>query len=200
MLDQATKMAPVLPAMFLQQKFDAGLLYTEYVSTGKDDQQETWADMYAAVALSEEQRKLVADFGREMRVIVLSGIWCGDCAQQCPLLARIGEANPDLVQVRFLDRDVHMDLASRVPINGGLRVPVVIFTAEDGEFAGFFGDRTLTRYRAMSASRLGASCPLPGAPVPTDEIRATLQDWLNEFERVQLMLRLSPRLREKHSD
>ena len=28
----------------------------------------------------------------------------------------------------------------------------------------------------------------------------TLQDWVNEFERVQLLLRLSTRLRQKHGD
>jgi hypothetical protein len=29
---------------------------------------------------------------------------------------------------------------------------------------------------------------------------ATLQDWLNEFERAQLMARLSARLRQKNND
>jgi hypothetical protein len=29
---------------------------------------------------------------------------------------------------------------------------------------------------------------------------ATLQEWLNEFERIQLMLRISPRLRQKYGD
>jgi hypothetical protein len=33
-----------------------------------------------------------------------------------------------------------------------------------------------------------------------EETAATLQDWLDEFERVQLMLRLSTRLRQKHGD
>jgi hypothetical protein len=36
--------------------------------------------------------------------------------------------------------------------------------------------------------------------VSDDELAATLQDWLNEFERVQLLLRLSGRLRQKHDD
>ena len=33
-----------------------------------------------------------------------------------------------------------------------------------------------------------------------DELDATLGDWLNEVERVQLMLRLTPRLRQKYQD
>jgi hypothetical protein len=31
-------------------------------------------------------------------------------------------------------------------------------------------------------------------------VEATLADWLDEVERVQLMLRLTPRLREKYKD
>ena len=49
----------------------------------------------------------------------------------------------------------------------------------------------------VSGERPG--CTLPAAPRsgPTIEL---LQDWLNEFERIQLMLRLSARLRQKYQD
>jgi hypothetical protein len=45
-----------------------------------------------------------------------------------------------------------------------------------------------------------AACPLPIAAPERDELSATLQDWLNEFERIQLMLLLSTRLRLKHGE
>ena len=32
------------------------------------------------------------------------------------------------------------------------------------------------------------------------EVHATLQDWMDEIERVHLILRLSARLRQKHGD
>jgi hypothetical protein len=38
------------------------------------------------------------------------------------------------------------------------------------------------------------------AHLSADEATATLQGWLEEFERVQLMLRTSPRLRQLHGD
>ena len=69
-----------------------------------------------------------------------------------------------------------------------------------GEFVSLLGDRTLPRYRAMAARQLGPACPVPGAALPPDEAAATLQAWLDEFERVQLILRLSARLRDKHGD
>ena len=80
------------------------------------------------------------------------------------------------------------------------RLPVVVFAAEDYELVGWYGDRTLARYRAIAARQLGPACPFPGAAVPPDELAATLADWLDEFERVHLLLRLSARLRQKHGD
>jgi thiol-disulfide isomerase/thioredoxin len=133
-------------------------------------------------------------------VVALAGIWCGDCAQQCPLIQRIADANPDRIDLRWLDRDAHSDLQDRVMINGGRHVPVLLFCAEDHELVDWYGDRTLSRYRALAAKQLGPSCPLPGAALDRDEAAAVIQDWLNEFERVHLLLRLSTRLRQKYED
>lgn len=184
----------------LQAAFDSGLTFDRYVATGSPDQQAGWLRIHAQVTLTPAQRSLVAGFTRRMNVLVVSGIWCGDCVQQCPLLARVAEANPERIDLRFVERDVQLDLAQQLRINGGDRVPVVLFLAEDYELVSVYGDRTLSRYRALAARQLGPACPLPGAPVATEELAATLQDWLNEFERVQLLLRLSGRLRQKHGD
>lgn len=185
---------------FLQSKFAAALPYAQYAATGKPDQQPKWRAIYDQAALTAPQRELLRSFTRRMNVLVTSGTWCGDCVQQCPLLARIAEANPERIDLRFVDRDEHADLSERIKINDGLRVPTAIFMAEDFHFLALLGDRTLTRYRAVASRQLGPACPLPGAPVPPEELAATLQDWINEFERVQLLLRLSPRLREMHKD
>jgi thiol-disulfide isomerase/thioredoxin len=184
----------------LAAKFAAGLPYGAYVATGTPPQRENWARFEREVALTDTQRGLVGGFVRRINVLALSGTWCGDCVQQAPMLRQIERANPERITLRLLDRDAHRDLADRVMICGGPRVPTVIFLNEDHEFVGLLGDRTLARYRAMAAHRLGASCPLPGAPVPPDEVAATLQDWVDEFERVHLLLRLSPKLRLRHGD
>jgi thioredoxin-like negative regulator of GroEL len=187
-------------AAFLARKFETALSYDRYVQTGTDEQQRRWQQVYEATRLLPAQSALVASFTREMKVLVVSGIWCGDCVQQCPLLQRIAEANPARVQLRLLDRDEHKDLSGQLRINGGDRVPVVLFLAEDHELCSVFGDRPLSRYRALAARQLGLLCPT-GLVIPAEgELAATLQDWLNEFERVQLMLRLSARLRRKHGD
>lgn len=184
----------------LRRQFESSLGYGAYLETGRPDQQAAWRRILDSVELTERQRALLGDFRREMHVLVCSGIWCGDCVRQCPLLARIAQAAPERIHLRFFDRDQHADFSKNLRICGGARVPVAIFAAEDFEFVSLMGDRTLARYRTMAAQQLGAACPVPGADVPDEETAAVLEDWLNEFERVQLLLRLSARLQAKHGD
>ncbi len=187
-------------AKYLSDKFASALPYSEYVHTGTDEQQRRWQQVYDAAKLTAPQTQLVAGFSRSMKVLIVSGIWCGDCVQQCPLLQRIAEANPNHINLRLLDRDAHKDLSDQVRINAGDRVPVALFLSEDFELCSALGDRTIHRYRALAAKQLGPSCPIAIAPPDQSELAATLNDWLTEFERVHLMLRLSPRLRKKHGD
>lgn len=190
----------IMDTKLLQSNYDEALKYESYVKTGTEEQQRRWGQVYDVAKLTDAQRIMLAGFVREMKILVVSGIWCGDCVQQCPLVQRIAEANRDVIDIRYVDRDQHKDLSSKLRINGGDRVPVVLFMAEDYELCSMGGDRTLSRYRAIARRQLGPSCPTGiGAP-DADELAATLADWAGEFERIQLMLRLSPRLRQKHAD
>ncbi|MEM9084149.1 MAG: thioredoxin family protein [Planctomycetota bacterium] len=191
----ALKLTPA----FLQEKFQSGKSFADYVDSSGIDKQPQWRTAYEQISLTEDQKKLIGSFVREMPVLCLSGDWCGDCVQQCPVMARVAEAS-DCIDLRLLDRDEHSDLGDLVRICGGNRVPTVIFMAEDFEPVQVFGDRTLTRYRAVAAAALGASCPLPGAPVPAEERAGVVQDWIDIFERNHLLLRTSGRLRQKHND
>jgi len=193
----------MLTPTHLKATFDAALPYEAYFATGTPDQQERWGEFErlarAHAALNTAQRSLVGDFTRKINLLVISGMWCGDCAQQCPLLAIIADHTP-MLDLRFVDRDQAKALSDTVKIAGGNRVPTALFMNEDFEFAALYGDKSLSRLRAQAAKALGASCPLPGADVPHDEIAATLADWLAEVERVHLLLRLSSKLRQRHGD
>jgi len=199
MTSTSTETYRALSAAFLQSKHAAGLVYADYLKTSPDKAPK-WKAIEERVHLTAGQSRLIGGFIRQMRVLCVSGMWCGDCSAQGPMLAAIEAANPGKVDLKWLDRDEHMDLAGQIMINAGHRVPTVIWMAEDYEPVHILGDRTLARYRAVAAKQLGASCPLPGAPVPAEELAETLQEWVNEFERVHLLLRLSARLREIHRD
>ena len=180
-------------------KFDEGLTYDAFLEQfGTPDQQSRWTAVLDQVQLSDAQTELLGGFVREMKVFVLAGAWCGDCVNQCPIFEHFAAACPQL-DVRYLDRDVLPDVAALLKVCGGNRVPVVQFLSEDYHPIVFYGDKTLAAYRSVAAAQLGPSCPT-GLVHADDSIAAVVHDWLNEFERVQLILRLSGRLRQLHGD
>lgn len=181
-------------------KFESGQSYAEFLQTyGNEEQRRRWAAVYDQVKLTSAQRDLLAGFQRDMKILCLSGTWCGDCVNQCPIFAHF-EAASSRLHIRYFDRDASPDLCSALSICGGARVPVVVFLTEDGQQVGWYGDRTISKYRQMAADQLGATCPTGLIPQDKTLLEAVTQDWLNEFERTQLILRTSPRLRKLHGD
>ncbi len=189
-------------ANYLQAKFEAGMAIGDFVKSGEPEGHHMqWHQRYEMLALDEAQATLVGSFEREMHIVTLTGTWCGDCALQGSALARLAAGNPSKIRLRFLPRDPHADMLMRLKINGGFRVPVTFFCAEDFEPVSVFGDRSLSRYRSMAQKVGGPSCPpRTSTGLPDDPVRAVLQEMLNEIERVQLVLRTSARLRQKHGD
>ena len=185
---------------YLSSQFASALPYDRYVQSGNDEQQRRWRLVYEAARLSDTEKQLIAGFVREMKVLVFSGIWCGDCAEQCPLVQRIAEGNRANIDLRFIERPRDGELIPELRINAGSRVPLVVFLSEDNEWCATAGDRTINRYRALALRKLGPLCPTGIVAPDKEELDATLGDWLNEVERVQLMLRLTPRLRERYHD
>ncbi len=162
-------------------------------------QRARWDAMHGRFALTAEQRALLNGFGRKMPVLCLAGAWCGDCINQCPVFDLFAQAAP-MIDLRFFDRDARSDVRAELSVNGGHRVPVVVFLSEDGYEVSRYGDRTLSTYRRMAIDYLGDACPTGLVAPPAENLAAVAADWLAEFERAQLILRLSPRLRAMHGD
>jgi thiol-disulfide isomerase/thioredoxin len=178
--------------------FDKALPYDRFLAEfGSAGDKARWDRTRAAVALTDDQKQLLAKFTRKTNVLVLAGAWCGDCAGQCPAFERFAEAAP-VLDVRYLDRDAFPDAQKELQINGGNRVPVAVFFSEDGFEVARYGERTLTAYRRMVGEVSGEAC---GTGIATpDHLAGVVRDWLDQFERVQWILRLSARLRRLHGD
>ncbi len=186
--------------MNLFEKFSEALPYADFLARyANDGQKQRWQKVHELVALTPAQKELLASFRRTTNALCLAGAWCGDCINQCPIFEHFAAAAP-VLRVRYLDRDAHPAVQRELRINGGDRVPVVVFFSEDGHEVARHGERTLAKYRQMMRDQAGAACPT-GLVVPGDALLGQVtQDWLNEFERVQWLLRLSPRLRQLHGD
>ena len=187
----------------LRSEYDQALSYDQFVALGDSEgHRPPWDQRHGQLALTDDQASLVRGFTRRMHVLCMSGTWCGDCALQGAAMQRIAESNPDAVHLRFVLRsEEHADLVVKSQINAGFRVPMTWFLAEDFQPVSCFGDRTLSRYRSMARKALPAEeAERILAPPPKDPVREVLHEVLDEFERVHLLLRLSPRLREIHGD
>ena len=136
-----------------------------------------------------------------MPVLCLAGAWCGDCVYQCPILDHIARANPECDRGP-LPRPRRRARASRDALADQRRPPRpdVVFLSEDFFEVSRFGDRTLSRYRKIAADQLGPSCPTGLVPPAAEELATVTAEWVDQFERAHLLLRLSGRLREKHGD
>jgi hypothetical protein len=178
-------------------KFREGLPYAEFLARyANDGQKQRWRQIHEEVKLTTAQHELLVAFSRSMNVLCLAGAWCGDCINQCPIFEHFAATAP-LIAVRYLDRDEYADVQRELQINGGNRVPVVVFFSEDGHEVARYGERTLSKYRQMMRGLGGPT----GLHAKGETLLAEVtQDWLNEFERVQWLLRLSPRLRQLHGD
>lgn len=186
--------------MNLFAKFADALPLPEFLAKhGSATDRSRWDAAHAATQLTDAQRLLLGKFTRETNVLVLAGAWCGDCVSQCPAFEWFAEAAP-VLKVRYLDRDIHAEVQEALQINGGNRVPVAVFFSEDGYEVSRYGERTLAKYRSLASQLSGETCAT-GLVKSTDPLQVQIvQDWLNEFERVQWILRLSARLRKKHGD
>ena len=180
-------------------KFAEGLPYDAFLDAhASPAERKKWDAALAEARLTEAQSFLLSTFVRDMPVMCLAGAWCGDCVTQCPTLHTIASAS-DKIDLRFFDRDAHPDLGEELQICGAHRVPSVLFLAEDFAPTGRYGDRTLAKYRSKVEAMEGNSCSI-GANEPAELMAAVTAEWVGQFERNQLILRTSGRLREKHGD
>lgn len=181
-------------------KFESGLGYHAFLAKhGTEEQRRRWESVHEKIDITGPQRELLSGFTREMKVLCLAGAWCGDCVNQCPIFDHFSIVTQK-IQLRFFDRDAHPDLGEALSICGGARVPVLLFLSEDGQQVGWYGDRTLAKYRRLAAEQLGAACPTGIVAEEQSLLAAVAQDWLDEFERVHWILRTSARLRKLHGD
>jgi hypothetical protein len=115
------------------------------------------------------------------------------------MLDLIGSTSPQL-DIRFIDNQAIPQVRDELRIHGASRVPVVVFLSEDFFEVGRFGDRQLAAYRRKARTELGDACDSGIVAPPSGELAEEVAQWFQNFERQQLLLRLSPFLRRRHND
>ncbi|MFH1178891.1 MAG: thioredoxin family protein [Candidatus Bathyarchaeota archaeon] len=185
-------------AHFWKKHYDMALPYEEYLKTDPE-KAVRWREFEPrAPILSGEQKKRVQDYNREINILAMVGIWCGDCVRTASIIRKIAEAAGEKVNIRFIERETSPELVEELRILGATRVPRIVFLTEDFWEIDRAGDRLLPVYRAKAAREIGMN---HDAGVMTPKaIQEETEAWLDVFERVLLMARLAPPLRKSYND
>lgn len=175
--------------------------YQEYLDNSAPKHRKRWVQMSSRLPeLEPSIGARLRGYHRQLNLLLVSGIWCGDCVNQGPIINQLVVGSDEDIKLRVIDRDKIEALRDELRLLGALRVPVLVGLTEDYFEVGRFGDRTLTTYREKAVNEVGASCPIPSDAMDGREFRDLQEQWTDVIERWILMARLSPPLRERHSD
>jgi hypothetical protein len=90
--------------------------------------------------LSESDLKSINQLDITENWLVLTESWCGDAAQNLPVIYRMAEALPG-VQLRLALRDENLTLMDQYLTNGGRSIPKLIRMDAQGKVLGTWGPR-----------------------------------------------------------
>ena len=184
---------------FWRRHFEAGLDLESFIKSGKPEELILWRERAERTPnLTAEQRTRLEGYDRELNILMYAGTWCGDCSRQAPMLKKMADVAGEKVRLRLVDREFSKELQDELRLVGGLRVPVVVFLTEDFWEVGRFGERLLHVYRSKAAREIGRG--IDEGVLGPRPLEKEISDWLDIFERMLLMTRLSPPLRKRHGD
>lgn len=174
------------------------LPYEEYLLTDPEKAQR-WRDFEPrAPELTSQQKKRVQGYNREINILTLAAIWCGDYVRSVAIIRKISEAAGDKVNKRFIERETSSELIEELRVMGAMRVPRFVFLTEDYWEIDRVGDRVLPVYRAKAVREIGMN--YDAGVMTAKAMEEETEAWLDIFERALLMARLTPPLRRRHDD
>ncbi len=103
--------------------------------------------------------------------LVFSEAWCGDAAQNLPILAKMSYVTPN-IKFKIVLRDEHKDIMQHYLTNGGMAIPKLICVREsDYEQLFIWGPRPESAQKLIDDNKNAAN------PISKDEIHAKLHLW-----------------------
>ncbi len=101
--------------------------------------------------------------------LLLTEAWCGDAAQNVPILAKMADASPN-VNLRLVLRDENLDIMDQYLTNGGRAIPKLVILDGDYNEIATWGPRPSTvQEMVMENKRTGG--------MPYSEFGKVVQKW-----------------------
>jgi hypothetical protein len=139
------------------------------------------------VALLPEVTAALEKLSRNLYWIVITEGWCGDAAQNVPVLAKIAEASNGKIKLEFVMRDQNLELMDLYLTNGGRSIPKLIcLDADTQEELGNWGPRPEAAQEMFMR--------LKNEGIPKEEFISAVHNWYTadktqsmQLEMVQLL-------------
>ncbi|CAM1352393.1 MULTISPECIES: thioredoxin family protein [Tenacibaculum] len=95
------------------------------------------------VKLTKETLAKIKDVKEPQTWLVLTEGWCGDAAQNLPVINKIAEENPN-INLKLVLRDENLELMDEFLTNGGRSIPKLIALNQENEVINTWGPRPTT--------------------------------------------------------
>ncbi|MEE4001658.1 thioredoxin family protein [Tenacibaculum sp. FZY0031] len=90
--------------------------------------------------LTEETLAKIKDVKEPQTWLVLTEGWCGDAAQNLPVINKVAEENPN-INLKLVLRDENLELMDEFLTNGGRSIPKLIALNKENEVINTWGPR-----------------------------------------------------------
>ena len=125
------------------------------------------------VELEPAVRDAIAELNVNWVWLVITEGWCGDAAQNIPVIEKLAAANPG-IETRYILRDENPELMDRfLSKNGARSIPkLIVIDADNFEVLGSWGSRPAVAQEYFDAMKAG------GEEMP--KILENMQRWYND--------------------
>lgn len=83
------------------------------------------------IVLSDELNMVIENLKKRWTWLVITEAWCGDAAQNIPLMHAISVASKGKIDIKLVLRDENLELMDHYLTNGGRAIPVLIALETD---------------------------------------------------------------------
>ncbi len=112
----------------------------------------------------------IGEVKQSQRWILISEAWCGDCAQNLPIINKMASIS-DKIDLQIIERDANLEVMDAFLTNGGRSVPKLISVDADNNVLFTWGPRPKVAQDMFLAHKKN-----PGTETP-EEFKTTLHKW-----------------------
>lgn len=134
--------------------------------------------IYNHYTVTDAMQQAINALPDKVQWLVITEPWCGDSAQNLPVLAKVADASNGKIDLRIVYRDANLDLMDQFLTNGGRSIPKLLQLNEQGELTATWGPRPAAAQQLVAELR--------AANIPHDEYIASVHKWYADNKAADL--------------